>query len=507
MISLRHTFVLLALLLLSPESVCAPWDKWENRSNPKKNSKALMPEELRQSRAQKWKDRVDQLLAQNQPEQALNFLQDCLRMDAINPYAMGMLAYLKLSYSRLEGEAKELAQNTLNLYPRNIPALHTLAWYFYLQKNFTRSSQIFSETGDIKTEWFEFHYHKGLAKWKARDLKEAGKEFKKAFDLDPKHTPLLTSMGLFLKDSGNIQGAIHYLRKAYEAAPVNDPARDWLLDQIEGLMPLYKTAKNRSSQFVQDIPVDVSPEAQSKVEPPAQTIVQTNSPKKDPTERITDSQKPPRQSNPFLEPLDSEDPQILQKDDSMLGVLTQEEHYQLALRFIKERSRDDAVSQLQTAIGIKPNNAIAMSAASYLKEAQGLPFLDDNQRVNLLLGLAQDYFEKSREQVSIYLYKKILFYAENDLARKNLAYLYVHFERPIQGLRTIEPLLKKYPDRPEYLVIEGYALAQLRRFRESLQSLRKASRFSVREDDRFTKEYAQELEQRIQIYEDPTSKQ
>jgi len=140
MISLRHTFVLLALLLLSPESVCAPWDKWENRSNPKKNSKALMPEELRQSRAQKWKDRVDQLLAQNQPEQALNFLQDCLRMDAINPYAMGMLAYLKLSYSRLEGEAKELAQNTLNLYPRNIPALHTLAWYFYLQKNFTRSS-------------------------------------------------------------------------------------------------------------------------------------------------------------------------------------------------------------------------------------------------------------------------------------------------------------------------------------------------------------------------------
>jgi Flp pilus assembly protein TadD len=436
-----------------------------------------------------WKQRVDRLIQKKKPKEAMTLLRKVLRLNAMNPDAMGIYAYLLLTYAKNMQQAKEIAQNGLNIHPGNINCLHTLAWYYYLDKNYFLSLKTFEEIQSKTLSWFELQYHWGLAAWKAKDIQKARKHFSLARNLNADSLKLALSSGLFLESLGETEKALKTYNQALGHVTQGSPIHEFLLAKISELLPIYK----KISQLSQS-----KPNPKSRLSSPDSKF--REEPKK--TRKILKVHAQPNSTtNPFLKPI-GKDLMRVEDGPEKLESLDSQQHYQLAIKFLKAGLKRDALSELNTVINLRSNTSLVISANSYLRQAEALSTLLRKNRLERLFSQAENSFSNSQFAISVYLYRKImLLEPDNPKARKNLAYLYLHFERPLSALRILKPLVNDFPKYQEAMILKGYALAKLRRFSQSSTVLRQA--LELKEGRKFSIEYTQDLLHQVDEYEKP----
>lgn len=445
---------------------------------PSDSGRTFNPKSVAMKREQEWKAQVDKFLEQGKPDEAMKVLSQALRVDAIHPYAMGMYAYLLLTFEEQATEAKEMSQNCLNLYPKNSQCLHTLAWSHYRNQEYARALRTFEEIQGDSTGNFDLHYHWAMAAWKAGKPSVATTQFGIARKLEPESVKLNISLGVFLESQKDYQRALRAYHQALSLVKEEEDLRSFLLGKINELLPLYKKL------------------------PPKRELQKARA--KPPEQAHSRAEKRPAVaksgSNPFLVPLDT-NPKALEESDS-LESLTQEEHYKLAKELCSAGIKNDCIAQLNTVINLEPSNSLALSANSDLTSARELQNQGSKQRIDSLLKLAEIFFRDGRFKLSLLVYRKILLKdLAHPLARKNLAYLYLNFNRPVTALSYLEPLLEEHPSYQEALILKGYALAKLRRFSDASKALKAAS--SIKSGREFSAEYTRDLLDQLRDYEKP----
>jgi len=439
------------------------------------------PGTISRKRGEKWKHQVNQYLDRGRPEKAIKILSHALRTDAIHPYAMGMYSYLLLTFEQRRTEAKEMAQNCLNLYPRNPLCLHTLAWSHYRNHEYGKALRTFEEIPGGSEMSFDLHYHWAMTAWKAKDTKSATEHFAAARKMEPDSAKLHVSLGLFLESIGDYQRSLKAYHHALNHLKEEEGIRDFLLEKINELLPLYKKMPREESR------ASGKPEQQVNHSPSSREF------------SVTDEKNQP---NPFLIPLKS-NPLRLEEKDS-LEALNQEGHYELAREICNAGIKPDCMAQLHTVINLEPTNSLAISANSDLSPAREMPDQTHKQRIQGLLTLAEKCFREGKLKWSLIIYRKILLTdAAHPLARKNLSYLYLHYDRPVTALSYLNPLLEDFPAYQEALILKGYALTKLRRFSEASEALKSA--YSLKSGREFSAEYTRDLLDQIQDYEQPLS--
>jgi tetratricopeptide (TPR) repeat protein len=453
-------------------------------SGPSKKAFSLRsPESLSAQREELWRGKVEGHLQNGRPEGAMKVLGDALRTDAIHPYAMSMYSYLLLTFQHRRDEAKEMAQNCLNLYPRNPRCLHTLAWAHYRNREYTLALRTFGEIPKKFRNSFDLHFHWAMTAWKARNAKTAMHHFEKARILQPNSVKLFVSLGLFLESAGKSTKALHAYHHALNHLKEESGLREFLLTKIKDLLPLYRKSA-------------VKPAGSKKLtHPEIRTQVSLKHSKI--------SSAPSRNANPFLIPLKS-DPSLLEKGGESLETLNQEEHYELAKLICVDEIKTDCLAQLHTVINLNATNSLAISANTDLKSARALPDQSSKTRIEGLMTLAESRFRKGQLRWSLILYRKVLLIESmHPLARKNLSFLYLQFERPVTALDILEPLIEKHPTYQEALILKGYALAKLRRFSDASKVLKAA--YELKTSREFSVEYTKDLLDQIRDYEQPLS--
>lgn len=423
---------------------------------------------------QLWQPLVESLISKERHEEAIKILQDILKIDALHPFSMGMYSYLLLNFELKPQQAIEQAKKTLNVYPENIHALHTLGWSFYLEKEYEKAYQTFQRLPQQNITLLELQYHWALSAWKAAQASEAWRHFQIAEEINPTSLPLKVSIGLFLEEMNKIQQAVFYYNQALVIAPDNEPIHAFLLEKVSALLPLYKA----------DTPIQSAKPKRSQTH----TINQISAAK---TENLT-------RENPFLKPVNPHALQHNTPDD----FLSQEEHHALGLKFLAAKIKKDAISEFNTVINLNRTNPNAVSAHSYLTDTYTLPDISESQRIEQLMNCAETYFRDSQIKFAIYIYQKILLLTEkHPIARKNLAYLYLESSRPLSALQILETLCIEHPDFQEAIILKGYALAKLRRFPEAAAALRSAVNLGKARN--FSHDYSEELLQQIKRYDKP----
>mgnify|MGYP003342631846 CR=1 FL=1 len=207
---------------------------------PTKTDTLFDPQAISKRREKDWKSRVDKALDRGKPDEAMKILSKALRIDAIHPYAMGMYAYLLLTFAEQDTEAKEMSQNCLNLYPKNVQCLHTLAWSYYRNQEYARALRIFEEIQGESTNNFDLHHHWAMAAWKAGKPAVAANQFIIARRLQPESVRLNISLGVFLESQKDYQRALKAYHRALSLVQEEEDLRTFLLGKINELLPLYK---------------------------------------------------------------------------------------------------------------------------------------------------------------------------------------------------------------------------------------------------------------------------
>jgi tetratricopeptide (TPR) repeat protein len=381
-------------------------------------------------------------------------------------------------------QALEQAVKTLNIYPDNLHALHTVGWAGYLEKDYEKAYNAFKVIEQKEVPLLELQYHWALSAWKANQPKEAWYHFRIAAGINPDSLALKVSMGLFMEEQEKIQQAIFFYNQALALAPENEPVHEFLLEKVSSLLPLY-----RRESLVKDSNNNKKINRQSK------KFTKTNSESE--SSLITSTNLPQRE-NPFLKPVSAtNDARTLQDD-----FLSQEEHHSMGLKFLESGMKKDAISEFNTVINLNRTNSNAISAHTHLKDAYALPEQSEKQRIDQLMETAEFYFRNAQLKFAIYIYQKVLLLVEkHPIARKNLAYLYLETARPIPALKILEPLCREHPEFQEAVILKGYALAKLRRFPEAAAALREATNLGRAKN--FSNDYSEELLLQIKRYDKP----
>ena len=106
--SLLNTTLLCLIFLMMHSAI------WSNSRSPWRNpnpNARLNPKveaHREQNRIKQWNKIVQKHIENKQPEKALEFLKETLRLDAKNHYSLGMTAYLLLTYRKDFEAAKEM---------------------------------------------------------------------------------------------------------------------------------------------------------------------------------------------------------------------------------------------------------------------------------------------------------------------------------------------------------------------------------------------------------------
>ncbi|PCJ21274.1 MAG: hypothetical protein COB02_01440 [Candidatus Cloacimonadota bacterium] len=427
---------------------------------------------------------VEILLSVNKVKDARTLVLKALKVNSLDPYAMGMNAYLLLVYMQRIKEAQKYTRKSLRIYPKHSLLLHTLAWSYYLQGQFSLSVQAFSKINpNIKQ--FELHYHWAIAASKAKRNNIAIQHFRIARQIRPTSHKLLMSMAVFYEKNNQKNQAVQLYQNALNLIGEKHPARKLLIQKIKEKKPLHQkySFTQKYDSLWKDEPL--KPQQNKKKYFSKKTI----------------NNKTITNKNPFLTKVikQSFNPIIKFKN---IETISQKQHYDLALKLMEKDLINDSILEFHTTININSQSSYAISANSYIQDLNILKN-DNSTRINDLLNLSESLFKEAKYQISLYLLRKILLSEpKNARAQKNIAYLYLYFEKPMVSLAMLSNLLKKHPKYTEALIIKGYALSKLRRFTEAIQVFRIAQ--STIKDDDYSKQYVKQLMQQVQNYEDPT---
>ncbi|MCO4783067.1 MAG: hypothetical protein KC646_12150 [Candidatus Cloacimonetes bacterium] len=430
--------------------------------------------------------KVEALLAVNQVKEARKLILNALKVNSLDPYAMGMNAYMLLVYMQRLNEAQSYTIKSLKIYPKHSLLLHTLAWSFYLQGKFNQSLAVFAKI-DPKIRQYELHYHWALAASKAKNNALAIEHFRIARQIQPANHKLLMSIAVFYEQNNQHKKAIQMYQNTLNLLDSKHPARKLLIQKISEKKPLHqKFAFNKKHDNLWKEKRN-TPKRPNPIRKPykKQKLVKKNNTEK----------------NPFL---DFSSNQVFRPKPKFQNVetITQKQHYDLAMKLMERNLIKDATLEFHTTINMNPQTSYALSSNSFIKD---LSLLSDNpkDRISELLDLSEALFKEAKYQLSLYLLRKILLSEPNNArTQKNMGYLYLHFNKPVISLSILSNLLKEHPKYTEALIIKGYALSKLRRFSEAIQVLTEAKATIV--DDNYSKQYVNDLLHQVQSYEDPT---
>ncbi|MBW7874679.1 MAG: tetratricopeptide repeat protein [Candidatus Cloacimonetes bacterium] len=460
-----------------------------------------------------WQPLLDALISEGERQKALEVAQEILKVDVLYAYAMGKHAYLLLVHSKKEEEAKKAAQRTLNYFNGNVDALHTLAWYHYLNKDYEASYRHFREIRDKEIMDFELQYHWGLSAWKAAKPEEAMARFRIALKLEPNNIPCLLSVALFLEERQRPKQAVSMYNKALQHSPETGPLRDFITDKLRSLLPSYQKPEGVESTLepISDntdrfrnllarygraetlAPPENNPKTLPAIRKPRLPKTQSNPITKTSTTAGTIV------SNPFHQPILQKVYEEKRAESETLG---QEQYHNLGELFLKEGLKREAIAELETAISLNRSNPTARSARTLLDSAYELPEMSLVQRIDALFNIAEDFYRRGSKILSRYLFQKILLLDEkHPRARKNLAYLYLELNQPVSALPILDSLIEEYPEYQEALILHGYCMARLRRFKEASDSLRRAAESGGGLS--YSNEYASQIQELIRAYEKP----
>jgi Flp pilus assembly protein TadD len=119
-------------------------------------------------------------------DQARDHYQKALKIDPRFPTAANNLAYLYAEKGENLDEALTLAQGAKERVPDDPHISDTLGWVYYKKSVYGRAVTYLQEAGEKAPNNAAIRYHLGMAYFKNGDKANAGKELKKALELDPK---------------------------------------------------------------------------------------------------------------------------------------------------------------------------------------------------------------------------------------------------------------------------------------------------------------------------------
>jgi tetratricopeptide (TPR) repeat protein len=463
-----------------------------------------------------WQPLLDALMQEGDRQKVLEVAQEILKVDVLYAYAMGKHAYLLLVHSKKEEEAKKAAQRTLNYFNGNVDALHTLAWYHYLNKDYAASYRHFREIRDKEILDFELQYHWGLSAWKALKPEEAMAHFRIALKLEPNNLPCLLSVALFLEERQRPKQAVAMYNRALQHSPESGPLREFITDKLRSILPAYQKVEGVETTLEPAEDTDrfrsllarygrAETLAPQNIPAPMPTVSNAPSPRTTPARaRPLLKSKPLTQSsttsnNPFHQPILQKVYEEKRAESETLG---QEQYHNLGELFLREGLKRDAIAELETAISLNRSNPTARSARTLLDSAYELPEISVIQRIDALFQIAEDFYKRDSRILSRYLFQKILLLDEkHPKSRKNLAYIYLELNQPVSALPILDALIEEYPQYQEALILHGYCMARLRRFKEASNSLRQAAELGGGLS--YSSEYASQIQELIRAYEKP----
>ena len=503
MTNLRNPIIvgILALMTLS--------DSWSNSRLPWRNpnpSARLNPKvenHRQQGRIKEWHKLVTKHLQNNQPEKALKFLKETLKLDARNHYSLGMTSYLLLTYRKDFEAAKKMAQDGLNSNPQSIYCLHALAWLHYKQKEYGLAQRVVQEINQPDYAWFEFQFHCAMIHWKAHNRDAAKRHFLLARKLNPINAPLWISIAMFMEEGKNNNVAIKAYQRALNLTKTESPVRDYLITKLDTLLPLYQPREQLNSKFQPINEKDFIPPkiSKSKLNPMKKT--DESSSKLKAAGGSKNWGRLDKSQNPFLKPI-GEDVSKFQKKTRELEQLSLEEHYQVGKELLEIGSRQEAISQFETVINLWSNSEYTIPANTALKDAKNLGFQTYDMRIQKLFNYGTSLFDQKRFKESLHIQRKILLIQPQSLgALKNAAFLYLKFNRPITALKLLDKALKIKPNFSEALLLKAYGLASLRRFTNAAEIISEVMQNS---NTGFHKDYALKLQKTINRYQKPFKK-
>ena len=97
---IRSLVIFTFALTIHSISLCNSRLPWRNPSPPVRLNPKI-ESHRQQSRIKEWHRRVKKYLKDNQPEKALNFLKETLKLDSKNHYSLGMTSYLLLTFQKI----------------------------------------------------------------------------------------------------------------------------------------------------------------------------------------------------------------------------------------------------------------------------------------------------------------------------------------------------------------------------------------------------------------------
>lgn len=472
-----------------------------------------------------WDKQVKSYLDLKQPDKALSFLKETLRLDSSNHYSLGMTAYLLLIYKQDYQAAKQMAQLGLNKSPRSIYCLHALAWLHYIEKEFGLAYRVIQEITQIEFPWFDLQFHWAMISWKALKRNQALKHFSIARKLKPDHAPLWISFGMFLEEDKKIEPAIKAYQRALKLVNQNSPVKTYLISKLDELLPIYESREHMPSEFMgvksqtskysklfksKKINLNHS-EKQSKnlynhddsmsVESLLDSQENENSTSlRKKTSKGKNKDSLDQNKNPFLKPIKLDMDQF-QKDNQSLEQLSIEQHFEVGQDLLIAEIREEAIAQFQTVINLWGTNDYTIPAKTSLDKAKRLGFQTFDRRIEKLFDYGNRLFQQGRLKECLYIQRKVLIISsENIKALKNAAFLYLKFKRPITALALLDQSLKNKPDYLEAKVLKAYSLAMLRRFSSAAKIL---TDIIIQKDNVFAQDYANQLKTTIDQYHKP----
>lgn len=515
-------FIVITNVTINWSNARLPWQNYLGKNNKRPQNQL----QIFENRIKVWDERVKNYLDSKQPDKALSFLKETLRLDSSNHYSLGMTAYLLLIYKQDYQSAKEMAQRGLNKSPRSIYCLHTLAWLHYLEKEFGLAYRVIQEISETEFPWFDLQFHWAMISWKAHQRKVAMEHFSTARKLKPKHAPLWISLGMFLEEEKKIESAIKAYQSALKLVSENSPVKTYLLSKLDELLPIYESREQMPSEFIgiESKSLKSSKLFKSKNTHPnekqSENLQADNNlgPNRSPS-KMQDNRNSTtsienismginkdsldQSRNPFLKPIELNMDQF-QEDNQSLEQLSIAQHFQIGQDLLKAEIREEAVAQFQTVINLWGTNDYTVPAKTSLDKAKSLGFQTFDKRIEKLFDYGNLLFQQGRLKECLYIQRKVLIISsENIKALKNAAFLYLKFKRPITALTLLDQSLKAKPDYLEAQVLKAYSLAMLRRFSSAAEIL---SNIVIQKNNEFTQDYANQLKTTIDQYHKPLNR-
>jgi Flp pilus assembly protein TadD len=123
---------------------------------------------------------------QKKYDKAKEQYQKVLKINPKFPPAANNLAYLYAEKGENIDEALNLAQSAKEQFPEDPHISDTLGWIYYKKNVFTLAITYLKEASEKIPDNSMMRYHLGMAYYKNGDKQDAGRELKKALELDQK---------------------------------------------------------------------------------------------------------------------------------------------------------------------------------------------------------------------------------------------------------------------------------------------------------------------------------